>query len=80
MPKLKNISGNELVRFFTSHGFLVLNQRGSHVKLRRTVDGRKQTLIIPNHTPLRAGTLRAIYLQALAYVSDEILRAYFYTK
>ena len=80
MPRLKSISGDELVKFFTSHGFLVLNQHGSHIKLRCIVDDRKQTLIIPNHTPLRIGTLRAIYIQALAYMPDDVLRAYFYMK
>ncbi len=80
MPKLKDVSGGDLVKFFVSNDFLVLNQCGGHIKLRRTIDGRKQTLIIPNHTTIRAGTLRAIYVQALAYVSDETLRKYFYSE
>lgn len=80
MPKLKNFSADGLVKYFRSQGFLVLGQRGSHIKLRRVVDGRKQTLIIPNHDPLRIGTVRAIYVQALAYIHDDVLRVYFYMK
>ncbi len=78
MPRLKIISADELVKFFATLGFGVIGQNGSHIKLRRILDGRKQTLIIPNHNPIRTGTLRMVYTQALAYVSDDILRVYFF--
>ena len=79
MPKLKTISGNELVKIFLFLGFEVASQRGSHVKLRRIYNNKKQTFTIPNHQELDKGTLRAIYRQALQYVSEEELKKYFYT-
>ena len=59
--------------------FLIASQRGSHVKLRRILsDGTRQTLTIPNHRELDTGTLKAIYRQALRYLTDEDLRRHFY--
>ena len=48
MPRLRRLSGREVVRILARFGFTVHSQRGSHVKLRRvTSEGRKQTLTIP---------------------------------
>jgi len=79
MPKLKTLSGGEVVKIFSRFGFEVLSQRGSHVKLRRVIsDGTKQTLTIPLHEELDKGTLRAIFRQALRYIPEDELKPYFY--
>ena len=69
MPKLKALSGKEVIGVLEELGFSVVNQKGSHVKLKRVVDGGiSQTLTIPNHSDLDKGTLKAIYNQAVRYV------------
>lgn len=79
MPKLRRLSGNEVVRIFASFGFEPVAQRGSHVKLRRVLaDGSRQTLTIPAHAELDMGTLKAIYRQALRYIPEVELRPHFY--
>ena len=79
MPRLKTLSGPDVVRILSEFGFLTASQRGSHIKLRRILpDGSRQTLTIPNHRELDVGTLRAIYRQALRYIADEELRRHFY--
>ena len=80
MPKLKILSGKDIIEIFKSFGFSIVGQKGSHVKLARYLSGTHQTLTIPNHKELDKGTIRAIYSQALRYVSDAELRKYFYTK
>ena len=50
------------------------------MKLRKVVNGDKQTLTIPNHTELDKGMLIAIYRQALRYVPEAELRPHFYTE
>ena len=80
MPKPKNLSGKEAIKIFLSFNFEVVSKKGSHVKLRRILlDKTKQTLTIPNHPELDAGTLRAIYRQALRYIPDADLRTLFYS-
>jgi len=79
MPKLKTLSGKEVLKVLSRFGFKVVSQRGSHVKLRRVLsDGTKQTLTIPLHEELDKGTLKAIFRQALRYISEEDLKSHFY--
>ena len=80
MPKLKVLSGQDVIRIFSLLGFKVISQRGSHVKLRRLhAESIQQTLTIPNHKELDRGTLVAIYRQALRYVPEMELRPHFYS-
>ncbi len=79
MPKLKTLSGKDVVKIFSNFGFEGISQRGSHIKLRRTLDdGTKQTLTIPLHKELDKGTLRAIFRQSLRYIPEEEIKHYFY--
>jgi len=81
MPKLKVLSGGEVVKIFLVFNFIVVAQKGSHIKLARVLpDGARQTLTIPNHQELDRGTLRAIYRQALRYVPENELKNYFYSE
>ncbi|MBP6440804.1 MAG: type II toxin-antitoxin system HicA family toxin [Caldilineaceae bacterium] len=79
MPKLRRLSGSEVIAILEGFGFMVYAQAGSHVKLRRiSTQGQKQTLTVPRHRELDTGTLRAIFRQATQYISDEELRPYFF--
>jgi predicted RNA binding protein YcfA (HicA-like mRNA interferase family) len=79
-PKLKKLSGAEVVAVFKIFGFVVHSQRGSHVKLRRLVITEKQTLTIPLHSELDTGTLRSIIRQSARYISESDLHPYFYSE
>ena len=79
-PKLRRLSGNEVIAIFNSFSFIIHSQKGSHVKLRRVVEGRKQTLTIPVHEEIDSGTLRAIVRQASRYIQESDLRPHFYTE
>jgi predicted RNA binding protein YcfA (HicA-like mRNA interferase family) len=78
MPKLRRLSGAEVVRILGRFGFAVLTQEGSHVKLRRIgPDGERQTLTIPRHRELDTGTCRAILRQASRYIPESELAPFF---
>ena len=65
MPKLAGFSGKEVISILQkSFGFLFVSQKGSHIKLRKTVDGKVVTVIVPDHKELATGTLRNILRQA----------------
>ena len=78
MPRLRDISGKKLVGIFESFGFVVVGQKGSHIKMSR-FSGRIQTLVIPNHTSISKGTLKTIYTQALEYLPESELKKFFYS-
>jgi predicted RNA binding protein YcfA (HicA-like mRNA interferase family) len=61
MPKLRSLSGHDLLRIFSQFGFVKFSQRGSHVKLRREVAGRGQILTVVLHKEVDKGTLHAIF-------------------
>ena len=78
MSKLKKLSGKEVISILNQFGFEAINQRGSHIKLRRVKNNLKQTLLIPNHKEIDTGTLRAIVRQAGRYIPLEELNKHFY--
>ena len=80
MPKLKVSSGEDVIKILEFFNFAVISQKGSHVKLRRTINKIHQNLTIPNHKELDKGTLRAIFNQASKYISESELMPHFYNK
>jgi HicA-like toxin of HicAB toxin-antitoxin system len=74
---LKVLSGAEVVDILADFGFVAVGG-AKHLKLRRTVAGGVETLIIPNHDPISKGTLRAIFVQASRYIPQADLRPHFY--
>lgn len=78
-PRLKRLSGRDVVRVLGTFGFEVVNTRGSHAKLRRIApDGTRQTLTLPLHDELASGTLHAIYRQALRFIPTRDLQRHFF--
>ncbi len=80
MPKLRNLSGDDVVKVFLNLDFFIVGQKGSHIKLRRIINNEKQTLTIPQHKELDKGTLNAIIQQSSGYISSEEIQKYFYIK
>jgi predicted RNA binding protein YcfA (HicA-like mRNA interferase family) len=79
MPKLKRLSGTQVIKVFEGFGFNVVSQKGSHIKLKRIIEGKSQTHTIPNHRELDTGTLRAIVHQASQYIDINLLKNKFYS-
>ena len=56
----RDLSGAELIKMLCKHyGYRRVNQEGSHVIL-ETNHPRQHRISIPDHNPLRIGTLNAI--------------------
>lgn len=64
MPKLPRLSGKELVAIFERLGFVSVRQKGSHLILRKEVDGEAVGCVVPLHKELATGTLHGILRQA----------------
>jgi predicted RNA binding protein YcfA (HicA-like mRNA interferase family) len=79
LPRLRRLSGDDVIAILSEFGFEVAGRRGSHVKLRRSAPGGgAQTLVVPAHRELRMGTCRAIYRQACAFVDEALLKPHFF--
>ncbi|MBI5474414.1 MAG: type II toxin-antitoxin system HicA family toxin [Ignavibacteriae bacterium] len=79
MPKPRRLSGDDIISILEHFGFVVRDQRGSHVKMRRiSGSGSKQTLTIPRHKEVDSGTIRGIFKQASRYIPEEDLFPHFF--
>ena len=77
---LRTLLGKDVIKILKGFGFVVHDQTGSHIKLRRVVFNMNQTLIIPNHNPIAKGTLKGILNQASKYITRSELLPHFYSK
>ena len=68
MPKL--YSSFHVLKILTAHGFVMVSQKGSHMKLRK--DGNPVlTVIVPaNRKEIPQGTLRSILRQSQLNIQD----------
>jgi predicted RNA binding protein YcfA (HicA-like mRNA interferase family) len=58
----RNLSGGELIKLLKIYGYEVSNQRGSHIKITTLANGEHH-IAIPNHSPIKIGTLNGILAQ-----------------
>ena len=77
---LKTLSSKEVVSIFETFGFVVHDQKGSHIKLRRQGAIGKETLLVPERKQIAKGTLREIFKQASSYISQAELRPHFFNE
>lgn len=81
MSRIRVLSGKDIIKILESFGFIIIGQKGSHVKMKRvTKGGSPQTLTIPKHSELDKGTIKAIYIQILRYLSEDEIKGYFYSE
>jgi predicted RNA binding protein YcfA (HicA-like mRNA interferase family) len=80
MPRLRVLSGAEVISILAKFQFEVHSQKGSHVKLRRVGLSGNETLTVPNHRELDKGTCQAIYRQAIKYIPESELFVYFFSE
>lgn len=55
----RNVTGNELVKVLRELGYTVTRQKGSHMRV-TTQKGGEHHEVIPNHDPIKVGTLSTI--------------------
>lgn len=73
MSKIPVISARKMVKVLERVGFVVVGQKGSHIKLKRIIRDHADIVIVPNHKEIRRGTLRNI-LKATGISIDDLIR------
>ncbi|MEW6164474.1 MAG: type II toxin-antitoxin system HicA family toxin [Pseudomonadota bacterium] len=75
----RDLAGQELIRRLARFGYAVSRQTGSHIRLTTSENGEHH-ITIPNHDPLRVGTLSAILAAVATHhhiTRDELLERLF---
>jgi predicted RNA binding protein YcfA (HicA-like mRNA interferase family) len=71
MSNIPQVSGKEVIKVLQKMGFEVARQKGSHVRLSRIKNGRKELVTVPDHKIIRKGTLMNGILKPLHISLDE---------
>jgi predicted RNA binding protein YcfA (HicA-like mRNA interferase family) len=75
----RDISGADLAKVLKSLGYKVTRQTGSHMRV-TTTEGGEHHVTIPQHSPLRVGTLAGILNDVAAHLGlsrEELLTKIF---
>jgi predicted RNA binding protein YcfA (HicA-like mRNA interferase family) len=65
---LRNINAEELIKFLKTYGYEITRQIGSHIRFSSNFKGYQHNLIIPNHKPIKIGTLNNILNDVARYL------------
>jgi predicted RNA binding protein YcfA (HicA-like mRNA interferase family) len=75
----RDLSGHDLIKYLKPYGYLVTRQSGSHIRLSTEQNGQHH-ITIPNHDPLKIGTLSAILSDVASHFNktrDQLLQEFF---
>ena len=72
MTRFPLVSGREVVRALRRDGFVVVRQKGSHIRLEKYLPGETLRLTVPAHREIVPGTLKSI-LNAARLSVDEFM-------
>ena len=79
MKMPRDISGYELIMYLKPYGYVITRQSGSHIRLSTDQHGQHH-ITIPNHHPLKVGTLSAILTDIATHFNkskDQLLQELF---
>jgi predicted RNA binding protein YcfA (HicA-like mRNA interferase family) len=75
----RDITGQELIKRLKKYGYIITRQTGSHIRITTTLIGEHH-ITIPNHNPLKIGTLSSILSELAHHFSktkDEVIKDLF---
>ncbi|GIV04255.1 MAG: hypothetical protein KatS3mg077_2129 [Candidatus Binatia bacterium] len=64
MSKVPGLSYEQMVRALPRDGWVVVPQRGSHIRLQKHIPAETLKLVVPAHRPIKRSTLSHILKQA----------------
>ncbi|KPK76541.1 MAG: hypothetical protein AMS25_17310 [Gemmatimonas sp. SM23_52] len=70
MTKVPSLNYDEVIRALRRDGWVVVRQRGSHIRLQKHTPEETLKLIVPAHRPIKRSTLSHIIKQARLSVEE----------
>jgi predicted RNA binding protein YcfA (HicA-like mRNA interferase family) len=64
MSKVPSLNYDSLIKALKRDGWVVVRQRGSHIRLQKHIDDKTLKLTVPAHKPIKRSTLLHILKQA----------------
>ena len=70
MTKVPSLNYEKVIRALRRDGWVVIRQRGSHIRLQKQTPEETLKLIVPAHRPIKRSTLSHILKQVRLSVAD----------
>ena len=64
----RDVNGSELVKVLKKLGFFESRQLGSHIRLTHKLNNEEFHITVPNHKPIKVGTLNSILTEVSNYL------------
>ncbi|WP_456465656.1 type II toxin-antitoxin system HicA family toxin [Persephonella sp.] len=64
----RDVNGKDLSKKLKKYGYTITRQTGSHIRLSSNYMGYEHHITIPEHNPLKVGTLNAILVEISSYL------------
>ena len=74
----RNADAGALISLLERYGYTVVRQTGSHIRMSKKLDYGEHTITVPNHKPIKIGTLQAIAKDVCSF--NKISLSSFYSK
>jgi len=72
MPKVpRGISGRELAKLLGRYGYEITRETGSHIRLVSKLRNKEHKITVPDHRPIKIGTLNNILNNLADYLKVE---------
>ncbi|HDH53036.1 MAG TPA: addiction module toxin, HicA family [Nitrospirae bacterium] len=70
MSKVPSLNYNKVVKALQRDGWVIVRQKGSHIRLQKHIGNEVLKIIVPAHKPVKRSTLSHILKQARLSVDD----------
>jgi len=70
MSKVPSLSYQQVIKALRRDGWIVIRQKGSHIRLQKRLPNETLKIIVPAHRPIKRSTLSHILKQARLSVSE----------
>ena len=81
MPKIpRDLSGRDLSKLLKKYGYKIVRETGSHIRLTSHLKGEEHKITIPDHKPIKIGTLNNILNDLADYLTmtkEKLIRELF---
>ena len=64
MTKVPSLNYDKVIKALQRSGFIVVRQKGSHIRMQKRVEGETIKITIPAHKPIKRSTLSNILKSA----------------
>jgi len=72
MSKVPSLNYDKVIKALQRDGWVIVRQRGSHIRLQKHVANEVLKIIVPAHKPIKRSTLSHILKQARITLDDFI--------